>query len=100
MSIAPCGKRHFIRSLPVSILRRELALPSPTSISTQHREYQAFFFLPVGSFKLTNIVEHGKSDEYIIFFLRNRSSEKERVAEKIPLMEVRKCSRLLTPVIV
>ena len=27
------------------------------------------FFLPVGSFfKLTNIVEPGKSDEYIIFF--------------------------------
>ena len=39
-----------------------------------------------------------KSDEYIIFFLRNRGSEKERVAEDMAIREVRKCSRLLTPV--
>ena len=39
-----------------------------------------------------------KSDEYIIFFLRNRGCKKERVAEEISISEVRKCSRLLTPV--
>ena len=30
--------------------------------------------------------------------LRNRGSEKERVAEEMPISEVRKCCRLLTPV--
>ena len=49
MSIAPRRKRYFIRSLPVSILLRELALPhSPTvfhrSIGTRHP-----FFLLVDS---------------------------------------------------
>ena len=34
----------------------------------------------------------------IIFFLRNRGSEKERVEEEMPNSEVRKCSRLLSPV--
>ena len=44
------------------------------------------------------MLSHGKSDEYIIFFLRrNRGSEKERVAEEMPISKVRKCSRLLTP---
>ena len=33
----------------------------------------------------------------IILFLRNRGSER-KVAEKMPISEVRKCSRLLTPV--
>ena len=37
-------------------------------------------------------------NSYIIFFLRNRGSEKERVAEEMPISEVRKCSRLLTPI--
>ena len=34
----------------------------------------------------------------IIFFLRNSGCEKERVAEDMPISEVRKCSRLATPV--
>ena len=34
----------------------------------------------------------------ISFSFRNRVSEKERVAEETPISEVRKCSRLLTPV--
>ena len=33
-----------------------------------------------------------------IIFLRNRSSYKERVAEEMSISEVKKCSRLLTPV--
>ena len=33
-----------------------------------------------------------------IIFLRNRGSEKERVAEEMSIGEVRLCSRLLTPV--
>ena len=32
----------------------------------------------------------------ITFFLRNRGSEKERVAEEMPISEVRKYSRLMT----
>ena len=44
------------------------------------------------------MLSHGKSDENIIFFLRSRGSEKERVAEEMSIGEVRKCSRLLTPV--
>ena len=32
-------------------------------------------------------MSHGKSDEYVIFFLR-RGSEKERVAEEMPLSVV------------
>ena len=60
MSITLHGKRCFIRSLPVSIFR-ELVLTSGDSLqlvfqhstgSTRHQ-----FFLPVGSFELTNIVE-------------------------------------------
>ena len=43
------------------------------------------------------MLSHGMSDDYIIFFLRNRGSEKERLAEEMPISEVRKCSRLLTP---
>ena len=59
-------------------------------------EYQESIFLPVNK----TLLSHGKkkSDEYINFFLRNRGSEKERVAEDMPISEVRKCSRLLTPV--
>ena len=57
--------------------------------STSHR------FFSTCRFPLRNIVE---PDEYIIFFLRNTGSEKERVAEEMPISEVRKCSRLLTPV--
>ena len=34
----------------------------------------------------------------IIFFLRSRGNEEERVAEEMAISEVRKCSRLLTPV--
>ena len=33
-----------------------------------------------------------------IIFLRNRGCDKERVTEEMPISEVRKCSRLLTPV--
>ena len=46
-SCTPCRRRYFIRSLLVSILLRELALPviSPNSISTQHRECINFFNL-------------------------------------------------------
>ena len=33
-----------------------------------------------------------------IIFLRNRGSDKERVAEEMLISEVRKFSRLLTPV--
>ena len=44
------------------------------------------------------MVEAWQEDEYIIIFLWNRGSEKERVAEEMPISEVRKCSRLLTPV--
>ena len=53
MSIAPRGKRYFIRSLLISILLRKLALSregvSPTSVSTHQ------FFLPVGSLFQVNI---------------------------------------------
>ena len=77
----------FIQSLPVFTLLRELALPrvSPTSIgSTRHR-------FSTCRFPFSTLLSHGKSDEYIIFFLRNRGSENERV-EEMPISEVRKPS--------
>ena len=79
ISIAPRGKRYFICQ-------------------------QSPFFWPVFQHSMgvpglfQDIVEHGKSDEYIIFFLRNKRSEKESVAEEMPISEVRKRSRLLTPI--
>ena len=33
-----------------------------------------------------------------IIFMKNSGSDKERVAEEMPISEVRKCSKLLTPV--
>ena len=81
-------------------MSRLLLRSFPTSITTQHREYQASILstcrFPFSRYQ--TLLSHGKSDEYIIFFLRNRGSEKERVAEEMPISEVRKCSRLLTPV--
>ena len=37
-------------------------------------------------------------NNYIIFFLKNRGSEKERVAEEMSISEARKCIRWFTPV--
>ena len=76
-SIRKCQSHHAGRLFHSKsfglLLLRELALP-PTSISTQHRDYQASIFstyLYAPFFKLTNIRKK-TSDEYINFVLKQR----------------------------
>ena len=88
MSIAQRGRRYFILCLPVSILLESWHFHvGVTSISIQLGTTRHIFFLSVGSvFKVNKhccAMERKRvMNTYIIFFLRNRGSEKERVSRR------------------